>query len=242
MSWFVILVFGNRLIWNFVSVKSKTLSGRGSDGLSGSQNIRRTASLDTIYLKGQWPRDSYYIHTSLLVDKATQVKNFCNFSNCINWLQKLSWYIFSNYCLDWRMVQWTQKDSHSSSHWTNNNRCWNWKVGEIFQTSVINHLNLNEKYKNLLKNELYKPKKWNKFHRLQRQNKESTSSRERTAAFGLIMPGGPPPALPGDHSVTLPSIASQTLTCKSYRSTKLTIIIDPKSFMHENWFWRILYK
>lgn len=47
-------------------------------------------------------------------------------------------------------------------------------------------------------------------HRLQRTNKEGTSSRERTAAFGLIMPGGPPPALPGDHSVLLPSIASQT--------------------------------
>lgn len=48
------------------------------------------------------------------------------------------------------------------------------------------------------------------YHRLQRTNKEGTSSRERTAAFGLIMPGGPPPALPGDHSVLLPSIVSQT--------------------------------
>lgn len=48
------------------------------------------------------------------------------------------------------------------------------------------------------------------YYRLQRTNKEGTSSRERTAAFGLIMPGGPPPALPGDHSVLLPSIASQT--------------------------------
>lgn len=48
------------------------------------------------------------------------------------------------------------------------------------------------------------------YRRLQRTNKEGTSSRERTAAFGLIMPGGPPPALPGDHSVLLPSIASQT--------------------------------
>ncbi|XP_011636625.1 protein FAM117B-like [Pogonomyrmex barbatus] len=47
-------------------------------------------------------------------------------------------------------------------------------------------------------------------HRLQRTNKEGTSSRERTAAFGLIMSSGPPPALPGDHSVLLPSIASQT--------------------------------
>lgn len=44
---------------------------------------------------------------------------------------------------------------------------------------------------------------------LQRTNKEATSSRERTAAFGLIMPGGPLPSLPGD-SVLLPSIASQT--------------------------------
>ncbi|KAJ8917724.1 hypothetical protein NQ315_005173 [Exocentrus adspersus] len=35
--------------------------------------IRRTASLDTIYLKGQWPRDSFYWHTGTLqLDKATQ--------------------------------------------------------------------------------------------------------------------------------------------------------------------------
>lgn len=47
------------------------------------------------------------------------------------------------------------------------------------------------------------------YNRLQRTNKEGTSSRERTAAFGLIMPGGPPPAFPADYTV-LPSIASQT--------------------------------
>ncbi|XP_033230791.1 glucocorticoid-induced transcript 1 protein-like [Belonocnema kinseyi] len=58
--------------------KSKTLSGRCSNSLTGNQNIRRTASLDTIYLKGQWPRDSYYIHSSLLVDKATQTEEWCN--------------------------------------------------------------------------------------------------------------------------------------------------------------------
>ena len=57
--------------------------------------------------------------------------------------------------------------------------------------------------------------------RLQR-NKESTSSRERTAAFGLIMPGGPPPvALPGDHTVLLPSIASQTSMRKFYSENAL---------------------
>ncbi|KAF2882605.1 hypothetical protein ILUMI_23573 [Ignelater luminosus] len=51
-------------------VKSKTLGGL----TSGTGNvIRRTASLDTIYLKGQWPRDSFYLHASILqVDKATQ--------------------------------------------------------------------------------------------------------------------------------------------------------------------------
>lgn len=55
------------------AAKSKTLSGRCSDSLSGNQSIRRTASLDTIYLKGQWPREPYYMHSSLLVDKSTQV-------------------------------------------------------------------------------------------------------------------------------------------------------------------------
>ncbi|KYN01155.1 PREDICTED: protein FAM117B-like isoform X1 [Cyphomyrmex costatus] len=131
--------------------KSKTLSGRCSDSLSGNQSIRRTASLDTIYLKGQWPRDSYYMHSSLLVDKSTQTEE------CSNEPRKMH-----------------------TRHPTE-------------QTVTDEKLE-----KNYFR------------HRLQRTNKEGTSSRERTAAFGLIMPGGPPPALPGDHSVLLPSIASQT--------------------------------
>ncbi|KAB0798823.1 hypothetical protein PPYR_06703 [Photinus pyralis] len=49
-------------------VKSKPF---GECGL-GSE-IRRTASLDTIYLKGQWPRDSFYLYGNILqVNKATQ--------------------------------------------------------------------------------------------------------------------------------------------------------------------------
>lgn len=58
----------------FIAVKSKTIGGL----TSGTGNvIRRTASLDTIYLKGQWPRDSFYLHASILqVDKATQVGFF----------------------------------------------------------------------------------------------------------------------------------------------------------------------
>ncbi|XP_018565556.1 protein FAM117B isoform X2 [Anoplophora glabripennis] len=49
--------------------KSKTMRPCSSDGTI----IRRTASLDTIYLKGQWPRDSFYWHTGILqIDKATQ--------------------------------------------------------------------------------------------------------------------------------------------------------------------------
>lgn len=127
------------------------MSGRCSDSLSGSQSIRRTASLDTIYLKGQWPRDSYYMHSSLLVDKSTQTEE------CSNEPRKMH-----------------------TRHPTE-------------QTVTDEKLE-----KNYFR------------HRLQRTNKEGTSSRERTAAFGLIMPGGPPPALPGDHSVLLPSIASQT--------------------------------
>lgn len=130
--------------------KSKTLSGRCSESLSGNQNIRRTASLDTIYLKGQWPRDSYYIHSSLLlVDKSTQTEEWSNEPRKLH-----------------------------TRHPTE-------------QTTTDEKL---EKYFR---------------HRLQRSSKEGTSSRERTAAFGLIMPGGPPPAFPADHTV-LPSIASQT--------------------------------
>ncbi|KAK0174555.1 hypothetical protein PV327_010315 [Microctonus hyperodae] len=142
--------------------KSKTLSGRCSDGLSGNQNIRRTASLDTIYLKGQWPRDSYYIHTSLLlVDKSTQTEE-----------------------------------------WSNETR----KFHNRHQTEQTVS-NPDEKLEKYIR------------HRLQRTNKESTSSRERTAAFGLIMPGGPPPALPGDHTVLLGSIASQTSIQNQFSSS-----------------------
>ncbi|XP_026671038.1 glucocorticoid-induced transcript 1 protein-like isoform X2 [Ceratina calcarata] len=130
--------------------KSKTLSGRCSESLSGNQNIRRTASLDTIYLKGQWPRDSHYIHSLLLVDKSTQTEEWSNEPRKLH-----------------------------TRHPTE-------------QTTTDEKL---EKYFR---------------HRLQRSNKEGTSSRERTAAFGLnLMPGGPPPAFPADHTV-LPSIASQT--------------------------------
>lgn len=117
------------------------------------------------------------------------------------------------YYIDGRMFQWTKKNAYSSSYRTNGH--W-WKIGEeLFQASVrvalyyfvfhvlclLKNLYL---YANLYISHIYY------YHRLQRTNKEGTSSRERTAAFGLIMPGGPPPALPGDHSVLLPSIASQT--------------------------------
>ncbi|XP_043254908.1 glucocorticoid-induced transcript 1 protein isoform X2 [Colletes latitarsis] len=130
--------------------KSKTLSGRCSESLSGNQNIRRTASLDTIYLKGQWPRDSYIHSSLLLVNKSTQTEEWSNEPRKLH-----------------------------TRHPTE-------------QTTTDEKL---EKYFR---------------HRLQRTNKEGTSSRERTAVFGLIMPGGPPPAFPADHTVLPPSIASQT--------------------------------
>lgn len=103
--------------------KSKTLSARSSNSFSGGNVIRRTASLDTIYLKGQWPRETFYNY--LLVDKSTQTE------------------------------EWTseQRKSHR------------------YQESSGNEDKL-EKYIR---------------HRLQRSNKESPSSRERTAAFGLIL-------------------------------------------------------
>jgi len=57
-----------------LSAKSKTLNARSSNSFSGGNMIRRTASLDTIYLKGQWPREKFYMYCGhLLVDKSTQV-------------------------------------------------------------------------------------------------------------------------------------------------------------------------
>lgn len=85
--------------------KSKTLSARCSDNPNGSQSIRRTASLDTIYLKGQWPRDSHYVHhSSLLVDKATQVAIA---KLLINFLNLLIFFFF--FFSDRRLVQRAQK-------------------------------------------------------------------------------------------------------------------------------------
>ncbi|XP_011142403.1 protein FAM117B isoform X3 [Harpegnathos saltator] len=157
--------------------KSKTLSGRCTDSLSGSQNIRRTASLDTIYLKGQWPRDSYYLHSSLLlVDKSTQTEEWSNEP------RKMHTRHPTDEKLDTRQNTTDEKNPKENS------------VG--LEKSYFRHRHLDASPLDAL------------CRRLQR-SKEGTSSRERTAAFGLIMPG-PPPALPGDHSVLLPSIASQT--------------------------------
>ncbi|XP_069160966.1 glucocorticoid-induced transcript 1 protein isoform X2 [Procambarus clarkii] len=47
-------------------------TGRGSPGGEGSALMRRTASLDTIYLKGQWPKDDQPFTHLLHVDKASQ--------------------------------------------------------------------------------------------------------------------------------------------------------------------------
>ncbi|KAK7032122.1 hypothetical protein SK128_020742, partial [Halocaridina rubra] len=48
-------------------------SGRGNQGGEGRALMRRTASLDTIYLKGQWPKDvQQQPFSSLLLDKASQ--------------------------------------------------------------------------------------------------------------------------------------------------------------------------
>lgn len=54
---------------SFFLVKSKTL---GSVISESNNVIRRTASLDTIYLKGQWPRETYWQMSNLQIDKSTQ--------------------------------------------------------------------------------------------------------------------------------------------------------------------------
>ncbi|GBP74570.1 hypothetical protein EVAR_59505_1 [Eumeta japonica] len=66
-------------VWRRIS-PDHALSGQRSPGAVnykgkgrfGANSIRRTASLDTLYHKGQWPRD-YYLHAGQLqIDKATQ--------------------------------------------------------------------------------------------------------------------------------------------------------------------------
>nr|XP_018901801.1 PREDICTED: protein FAM117B-like [Bemisia tabaci] len=62
------------------SSKCKTLSGHYNDPLGGVSAIRRTASFDTIYLKGQWPRDSLFpCPGQLCLDKAIQTDD-CSLS------------------------------------------------------------------------------------------------------------------------------------------------------------------
>ncbi|XP_069683413.1 protein FAM117B-like [Periplaneta americana] len=153
--------------------KSKTLNARSSNSFSGGNVIRRTASLDTIYLKGQWPREKFHMYCGqLLVDKSTQTE------------------------------EWTseQRKSHR------------------YQDSSGNEDKL-EKYIR---------------HRLQRSNKESPSSRERTAAFGLILQSTattptsasiPPTALAvqtGGEATLLPSTGTNTTSCSSSTSATAT--------------------
>lgn len=54
-------------------VAGRARTGRGSQAGEGSALMRRTASLDTIYLKGQWPKDDQPFTHLLHVDKASQV-------------------------------------------------------------------------------------------------------------------------------------------------------------------------
>ncbi|CAH2001116.1 unnamed protein product [Acanthoscelides obtectus] len=61
------------MIWDlgsaWITGKQKPYDSNGGE----CKVIRRTASLDTIYLKGQWPRDIFYWNIGMLqIDKATQ--------------------------------------------------------------------------------------------------------------------------------------------------------------------------
>lgn len=51
----------------------------------GASVIRRTASLDTLYHKGQWSRDYYQHASQLQIDKSTQVRIYfyiiCSFTH-----------------------------------------------------------------------------------------------------------------------------------------------------------------
>jgi len=51
----------------------KTLRARIAQDFSSSSLMRRTASLDTIYLTGQWPRETLYL-SNLQVDRSTQTE------------------------------------------------------------------------------------------------------------------------------------------------------------------------
>ncbi|XP_013773761.1 protein FAM117B-like isoform X2 [Limulus polyphemus] len=61
-----------------MSEKSKTLNIKS---ISAAPYIRRTASLDTIYLAGQWPRDCYYhsYYVRHMMDRATQTDDWEEF-------------------------------------------------------------------------------------------------------------------------------------------------------------------
>ncbi|CAB0027887.1 unnamed protein product [Trichogramma brassicae] len=99
--------------------KSKTLSARGPDGCyldasgNGHRLIRRTASLDTIYMQGQWPRD--YLQTSLLlVDKATQVNIHCSILYCRAFSLSLSFF-HNSVCLCVSLLCFTSRRTNGAT-------------------------------------------------------------------------------------------------------------------------------
>ncbi|KAJ9585370.1 hypothetical protein L9F63_002830, partial [Diploptera punctata] len=156
--------------------KSKTLNARSSNSFSGGNVIRRTASLDTIYLKGQWPREKFHMYCGQLLVKSVQTE------------------------------EWTseQRKQHR------------------YQDSSGNEDKL-EKYIR---------------HRLQRSNKESGSSRERTAAFGLILqptattpsssiaPTTPSGGDTQHNAVMLPSTGTNTTSSTSATATARAVPVN----------------
>ncbi|CAG9815646.1 unnamed protein product [Phaedon cochleariae] len=64
--------------------RSPGSSCKGTSKTLECGSIRRTASLDTIYLKGHWPRDLFYWHLGTLqIDKATQTDESDNLDEVI---------------------------------------------------------------------------------------------------------------------------------------------------------------
>nr|CAD7201235.1 unnamed protein product [Timema douglasi] len=71
-----------------------SINYKGKSHLSpgcGGPVIRRTASLDTLYLQGQWPTESFYSYCGhLLVDKSTQVSAKLVLSSALDKFKLLS--------------------------------------------------------------------------------------------------------------------------------------------------------
>lgn len=159
------------------TTKGRVGLGRGSQGGEGSALMRRTASLDTIYLKGQWPKDvQQQPFSSLLLDKASQTPEEWQ-SSCYGGLS-----------IGWSVCEESVSSSTSSSNNSSNNNSRRTSVSVVSSPWLASGQQIppssGEQIDKFIR------------HRLQRTNKEGTSGGGGGLRYSPVH---------ADHSVLAPT-------------------------------------